>query len=349
MNSFSYIITLAILNFIFILFIDKIGNLIGIFDKPDGIRKFQTKPVAPIGGIIILFNLLILLIMTLLDINFYITEKILFEISGEYYLRGYFSLFTSSLIFFVIGLYDDKKDLTPSVKLTLLFFVTLCTILIDETLVLKKLSFTSVNHIILLENFSFIFTIICFLFLINSLNLYDGINLQSGINFIIVYGYFIYRDIFPGLVLPILIGNIFFLYLNFKNKIYFGDNGIYINSFIIGYILIKSYNLNIGSSLECDEILLLLLIPVLDAIRLFIFRVLNLKNPFFGDRNHIHHLFLDRFKNIYKPNIILIILIIGPILIYELSAFSLIKIIMTVILIYISIIIHLKLKKDENL
>jgi UDP-GlcNAc:undecaprenyl-phosphate GlcNAc-1-phosphate transferase len=345
MSSIFYVISLVITNFILILFIDKIANFIGIFDKPDGIRKFQIKPVAPIGGILILINLLILLSLTYIDKNSYIFNNVLFKISGEYYLRGYFSLFVTSIIFFVIGLYDDKKDLTPSTKLTLLFFVTLCTILIDETLVVNQLKFVTTNHVIILGNFSFVFTIISFMFLLNSLNLYDGINLQSGINFIIVYGYFLFRGIFPELVFPILVGNIFFLYLNYKNKIYFGDNGIYINSYIIGFIVIKSYNYNINNLLECDEVLLLFLIPTLDAIRLFISRISNLTNPFYGDRNHIHHLLLGRFKNIYIVNTILVILILSPILAYELSVISLIKIITSVILIYSFIITYLKLRQ----
>lgn len=344
MSSNFYVISIVISNFILILYIDKITSLIGIFDKPDGVRKLQVTPVAPIGGILIVFNLFILLLITFFYKNFFVINNTLFKISGEYYLRGYFSFFITSIIFFIIGLYDDKKDLTPSFKLSSLFFVTLCTILIDETLVLNQLKFATTDHIIILGNFSFIFTIICFLFLLNALNLYDGINLQSGINFIIIYGFFIFRGIFPELVIPILIGNLFFLYLNYKNKIYFGDNGIYINSYIIGYIVIKSYNYNINNSLECDEVLLLFLIPTLDAIRLFISRISNLKNPFFGDRNHIHHLLLGRIKNIYIVNIILITLILSPILIYQLSVFSLIKIITAVILIYSLTIVYLKFR-----
>ena len=345
MSSNFYLISIIILNFIFILYIDKITNYIGIFDKPDGVRKLQVVPVAPVGGILIVFNLVILLLTTFLYKNTFITNNILFKISGEYYLRGYFSLFITSIIFFVIGLYDDKKDLTPSAKLSSLFFVTLCTILIDDTLVLKQLKFVTTDHIIILGNFSFVFTIICFLFLLNSLNLFDGINLQSGINFMIIYGFFIFKGIFLELVIPILIGNLFFLYLNYKNKIYFGDNGIYINSYIIGYLVIKSYNYNIANSPECDEVLLLFLIPTLDAIRLFISRISNLKNPFFGDRNHIHHLLLGRFKNIYIVNMILIILILSTILAYELSAISLIKTLTSVILIYSLIITYLKLRQ----
>ena len=96
---------------------------------------------------------------------------------------------------------------------------------------------------------------------------------------ILDYFYLLSKDIFPSLILAFIIANIIFLYLNFKNKIFLGDNGVFINSFIISYFIIKSYNYNLEASLKSDEILLLILIPTLDLIRLFISRIRNLKNP----------------------------------------------------------------------
>ena len=274
MNNLIYLIILIVLNFILIIFIDKIKNFINVFDNPDGVRKFQKIPIPPIGGVIFFYNLLILLLIAFIDKNFIVFDQNFFEISNEKYLRGYFSFFVTSILFFIIGLYDDKKNLAPSTKILLLLFVLLCTILIDETLILKELRFHSFNHIIVLNNFSYIFTILCVLFLLNALNLYDGINLQSGINFLIIYFYLLSKDIFPSLILAFIIANIIFLYLNFKNKIFLGDNGVFINSFIISYFIIKSYNYNLEASLKSDEILLLILIPTLDLIRLFILRLL---------------------------------------------------------------------------
>jgi len=282
------------------------------------------------------------LLIAFIDQNFIVFDQNFFEISNEKYLRGYFSFFVTSILFFIIGLYDDKKNLAPSTKILLLLFVLLCTILIDETLILKELRFHSFNHIIVLNNFSYIFTILCVLFLLNALNLYDGINLQSGINFLIIYFYLLSKDIFPSLILAFIIANIIFLYLNFKNKIFLGDNGVFINSFIISYFIIKSYNYNLEASLKSDEILLLILIPTLDLIRLFISRIRNLKNPFLGDRNHIHHLLLKKLENIYIVNLILVLLSGVPLLIYIFADFNLLVIIFIVIIIYCIILLSLK-------
>ncbi len=37
-----------------------------------------------------------------------------------------------------------------------------------------------------------------------------------------------------------------------------------------------------------------LIVPLLDTLRVFSVRILNAKSPFTPDRNHVHHLFLDR-------------------------------------------------------
>jgi UDP-GlcNAc:undecaprenyl-phosphate GlcNAc-1-phosphate transferase len=43
-----------------------------------------------------------------------------------------------------------------------------------------------------------------------------------------------------------------------------------------------------------DEIFLLMLIPGLDLLRLCFYRIINNKHPFKGDRNHLHHIFLNK-------------------------------------------------------
>ena len=67
-----------------------------------------------------------------------------------------------------------------------------------------------------------------------------------------------------------------------------GDNGVYILSFILGYSVIKNYNFD--KSIYVEEIIIILLIPILDMIRLFITRTIFGKNPFKPDATHLHHI-----------------------------------------------------------
>ena len=45
-----------------------------------------------------------------------------------------------------------------------------------------------------------------------------------------------------------------------------------------------------------EEIFLLMMIPGIDMFRLFVERIARKKNPFKGDRNHLHHILLNSFS-----------------------------------------------------
>jgi hypothetical protein len=82
-----------------------------------------------------------------------------------------------------------------------------------------------------------------------------------------------------------------------------GDGGVYLLSFIISYIFIKSYNKNLFMA---DEIFFIMLFPGVDMFRVFLLRLINGKNPFKPDRNHFHHLLLNYFSS---RNVFLIIFV----------------------------------------
>jgi UDP-GlcNAc:undecaprenyl-phosphate GlcNAc-1-phosphate transferase len=119
-----------------------------------------------------------------------------------------------------------------------------------------------------------------------------------------------------------------------------GDSGIYILSFFLSYLIIKNYNINV--KINADLIFILMMLPGIDMLRLFIFRILNKKNPFSPDKNHIHHLLLEKFT--YWQSIIIInFAIIIPILL-SLINFSNLIIIFVFISIYLISIFILKNK-----
>ena len=68
--------------------------------------------------------------------------------------------------------------------------------------------------------------------------MYDGVNLQSSIfysvNFIFIM---LYMNQLNIVLISIIIGLITFSYLNYRNKVFLGDNGVFILSFLLGYIL----------------------------------------------------------------------------------------------------------------
>jgi len=49
-------------------------------------------------------------------------------------------------------------------------------------------------------------------------------------------------------------------------------------------------------------------------LRLFILRIINKKNPFKGDRQHLHHYLKNKFKNDYLVLISYLMLFLSPII-----------------------------------
>ena len=110
--------------------------------------------------------------------------------------REYVSFFLGIIIFFLIGIYDDKFDLSANKKLFLNFFILLFLILLDDNLVIKELNFSFLKYTIELRNFSHLFTILCILLFLNALNTFDGINLQVASYCILIFFIFILKDIY---------------------------------------------------------------------------------------------------------------------------------------------------------
>ena len=63
---------------------------------------------------------------------------------------------------------------------------------------------------------------------------------------------------------------------------------------IISITLIKINQAN-PNKLTSEEILIILSLPCFELFRLFTERIIRQKNPFSGDRNHIHHLLNKKF------------------------------------------------------
>ena len=89
------------------------------------------------------------------------------------------------------------------------------------------------------------------------------------------------------------------------------------------------------------------MIPGVDMLRLFFFRLFNKKNPFKADKNHLHHILLTRYG--YKVTITMItILIVFNLILLKLDINKLI-IILLFISVYTSIIIFCSDNKKINI
>jgi UDP-GlcNAc:undecaprenyl-phosphate/decaprenyl-phosphate GlcNAc-1-phosphate transferase len=311
-NSYLYIAVIILINLLIFINFQTIKNKINLIDDPKSeVRKIHKKPVSQIGGIWLMLNLFII----------YFFSKNFFEIKifneSIHDLKKFGSLWMGLLFLFLIGLVDDKFKIKTSIKSILLFFSIVFVLLIDKYLILNTVNLSFLDKSFSIGSLSFFFTLLSILLFINATNLYDGIDLQLGFYSLFLISYFIFIKLSFYFFLPIFIFIIFYLILNYKKLLFFGDNGSYVIGFLFGYLFIKSYNYEVID--YADKIFLIMILPGLDMLRLFIIRILSKKNPFYPDQNHIHHLLLNHKKNnIIQVNLVTIFLAVSPLIISQL-------------------------------
>jgi len=288
MKSFVYILSCHILlNFIILYFFDYLKNKINVYDYPDNKKKLHKNPIPLMGGWIILFNLLLFLVLK----NFLLSNL---EIN----------IILCSSSFLLIGILDDKYNLSPYSKFLSLTILLVLFFSFNKSMVVNNLEIYDYN-IYLNQNIGFFFSVLCVLLFVNAFNLFDGINLQSGLYGIYFLLFLLYKNLFIEIIIIIIVPLLLIIYLNNKNKVFMGDSGTLFLGSIISLFVIANYTKT--NLLKVDEIFLIMFLPGVDMLRLFIQRALNKKNPFIGDREHLHHYFLELFG--YKISILSIMII----------------------------------------
>ena len=330
MINFYFLFFLIFFN-IFLLFNFKYySKFFKIEDKPDNIRKIHKKNIKVLGGTIILGNLILYALFFLIFDRLYLEKFYGTQQNFFIFLLTIFSMY-------LVGLIDDKKNLPALNKLVFIIIIISISLFFDRNLV-TEINLSFYENTIFLGQFSFLFTLFCYIIFINAFNMLDGINLQVGL-----YTFFLFLVMLSlGLDITFSIVILFaiIVYINFNrlNKIFLGDNGCLLLSYIISYFLIDLFNNN--KIIYSDTILILLLIPGLEVLRLSFERSKNNKSILNADRRHIHH--IVNFNNNDLTGVLFIQLLI--ILPYIISIFynNYLLIILATMLAYFSIIYYFK-------
>jgi UDP-GlcNAc:undecaprenyl-phosphate GlcNAc-1-phosphate transferase len=277
--------------------VKKIAVALGIVDKPDGKRKRHAYPVPLWGG-------LALFVCWWLMIG-YVAWYDPLVFSGHITTKHLIGIFLGSLLILVLGLLDDRKSLSPSVR----FVGSVVAVIVG---VISGIQLTEVTNpwggVFRLEPLaltipwvSFIITlgdVIVFLWLLGMVyttKILDGLDgLTTGIVaigalmifFLTQTPRFYQPDV--GLLAVILAGICLgFLLLNFyPAKIFLGESG----SMLLGYWL---GILAVISGGKIATALLVMAVPILDIIRVVYMRITRHHKVFEGDREHLHFRLLD--------------------------------------------------------
>jgi UDP-N-acetylmuramyl pentapeptide phosphotransferase/UDP-N-acetylglucosamine-1-phosphate transferase len=227
-----------------------------------------------------------------------LTGGIVFSFLFFFYVDDFFIIKFFCICIFFVGFFSDIKLINnPYLRLILQTAVLSGFVFINKI----NINSTDLYYLdILLKNefFSYLFTIFCFLILINGTNFVDGLNtLVIGYYIICLLALLFFITIENinynnNLIINVLI-ILFINYLfNFSGKNYLGDSGAYVVAFVVGYIIVDFYSFfNAFSALF---IVILLWYPAFETFFSIVRKKILKKNPYKPDNRHLHQLIFLR-------------------------------------------------------
>jgi UDP-GlcNAc:undecaprenyl-phosphate GlcNAc-1-phosphate transferase len=281
--SISFTIT-----FLAIPVIINVAEMKKLFDMPDA-RKIHQVAITPLGGIGIFAGFVF---GCLLTINFRDASEF------QYFIAA-------SMVIFFLGLKDDILVLSPIKKFIGQVLAAFLIIYYGRIQIRSMHGFFGIHE--LPEMFSLLLSYFSVIVIINSFNLIDGVDGLAGTLGLMssaLFGiYFMSAGMEPYYVLAFsLCGTLLaFLIFNFQPaKIFMGDTGSLLIGVVNAILVLKFIDPGTGPE-SVNPItsspaigFTILMIPLLDTLRVFAIRIFKRRSPFSPDRNHIHHLLLDR-------------------------------------------------------
>lgn len=313
----------------------KIGKLFHVMDIPNEKRKIHTTPTPKTAS----YSLALLLLTLIITNNFF----------NLYSDENFNIILISTLLVFLVGYFDDRFGLSPSIKIILISLIGFIACISSEKFIIERFYLSHLDFYFLLENFSIFFTILCILCLTNALNLADGVNgLAVGIIFFwLLYLNQIYENNLNISIFILIFINLVLIFINnFKGSHFLGDAGSLMLSSFVAFLTIYLHNINDthpNPQTSAESLTIIFLIPIIDMLRLFFERLITKKNPYQGDNNHLHHYLIKKF-NLTLALIIYFLLMNVPIFFSVYSSVNKLLIIFITILIYFIFLINYKIK-----
>jgi len=279
----AYLVTFFLMPFII-----NLAKQSKLYDVPDE-RKTHNYLVSSLGGIGIFTGLAISL---LLSSDFKSSNP-----EFQYYLAAFF-------IIFIIGVIDDIFILKPWKKV-LGQLVTVALITVKAHLVITDLyGFMGIHH--LGETASYCFSFFIIMLVINAFNLIDGVDGLAGClglaSCVLFALFFLVNHNFSYAILGFSMAGAllaFLVYNFYPARIFMGDSGSMLIGVVNSVLLLKF--ISISSSVVDYPIPAapavgfgILLIPIMDVLRVFCIRIFQNRSPFSPDRNHIHHMLINK-------------------------------------------------------
>jgi UDP-GlcNAc:undecaprenyl-phosphate GlcNAc-1-phosphate transferase len=265
----------------------KVAYLKRLVDEPGEERKLHFRRIPTIGGIIIFAGTLFSFLM------WYPFEED-FQYIGA----------TMILLFF-IGIKDDIIGTAPVKKLIGHLIVAFILVIMGDIRITSMYGIFGIGE--LPEWVSIFLSIVTYTVVVNAINLIDGVDgLAGGIGTIacVAMGtwFFLAGATEHAVLAFAMAGSLLgFLVYNFSPaKIFMGDSGSLTIGLILSVLAIKLIEYPIDKvPMDLVRIskpvfaMATLSYPLVDTLRIFIYRAIRGVSPFAADRNHLHHRIMD--------------------------------------------------------
>lgn len=271
-----------------------------LFDQPDS-RKVHHRPISRLGGVTF-FPVILIVMCTIGLLQFYEMENITSSIISES-----LCLVAGLMLLYMIGVCDDLIGVRYRRKFEV-------QILAAAFLPFAGLSIQNLGGLFGWYEISPLvgvpLTMLLTVFLINAINLIDGIDgLASGLCMVAItlfgmsfalHGSWMYALLAfasVGVLIPFFFYNVFGN-ANRGHKIFMGDTGSLTLGFILSVMVVKYVSVMVQESSRLDGAPVVmafsvLLVPSLDVCRVVLNRFRRRVHPFKPDKSHIHHKFLN--------------------------------------------------------
>ena len=261
-----------------------------IVDNPDA-RKLQRVPVPVMGGATIF-------------IGFSVAVLILWLIAGDPRLPRLYPLL---LTMFLLGWWDDVKDVSASLRFIVEVMVTwLLMVFVYNSLN----SFHGLWGIYELPELASIpLSLLAGVGIMNAVNMIDGVDgycsafgMMASLAFAVIF--LISGDLrlfalslsMAGALVPFFLHNVF----GRKSKMFLGDGGSLLLGTLLVFFVFKTISAHyIGPIFDSKGLslpalcLAILAVPVFDTLKVMLFRIIHGRSPFQPDKTHLHHLFIE--------------------------------------------------------
>lgn len=260
-----------------------------IVDNPNA-RKLQRIPIPVMGGVVVVFGILVGIMTFSLFDN----------------INNMLAVIATVLVIMFVGLVDDIRGLSPRIRFVI------------EILLVLYLVYMTGNQI---DNFHGLWgvdtlpkwiavplTVFACVGIINAINLIDGVDGYSSGYCIMASFYFGYSffklgnmkmvalaAIMVASLLPFFCCNVF----GKHSKMFIGDAGtlsmgILISTFVRNMLTASTETVHIADNLGLIPLsLAIMCVPIFDTLRVMGSRILRGTSPFYPDKTHLHHAFID--------------------------------------------------------